>query len=261
MTSLFNNLYRRILYFRRELISYYCYYFKSEQTDQMRVVIFAQGRTGSTLLEDLISETGHFKKHGELLNEVRGEIISPIHFINGLPKRYPGQNFIFHVKIYQLTRDRKRPVDPAHFMNTLYRNGWKIIYLKRRNKVRHELSNVVASYRDSYHKFDKKREELSLEIDLNSFVRRVNNRFKFESQEENILQHLDFHEVVYEDDLEKQDNHQETVNNILDYLSLKRKLVSTRLQKVNTTPLHKLIKNYEEFEKRIIEEGWSKYLD
>lgn len=265
MKATFKKLYRRLLYLRREIIGYYCYYFKSAPADQMRVVIFAQGRTGSTLLEDLISKTGYFEKHGELFNKIRGEILFPLHFIRGLPKRTPDKNFIFHVKIYQLTRDRKRPVDPADFINALYQEGWKIIYLKRRNKVRHVLSNKVANARGASHKFDNEKdnekEELSLEIDLESFIRGVNGRDKFDEMEQRILQNVDYHEVVYEDDLENQENHQETINGILDYLSLERKQVSTRLRKVYNTPLNKLIKNYDQFEKRMIQEGWGEYLE
>lgn len=261
MLPTLKKLYQRFLYLRREIISYYCYYLKSVPTDQIRVVIFAQGRTGSTLLEDLISKTGYFEKHGELFNKIRGEILFPLHFILGLPTRNSNKNFIFHVKIYQLTYDRKHPVDPTYFINTLYKEGWKIIYLRRKNKVKHVLSNKVANARGASRKFDNKNEKLSLYIDIDSFIDEVKGRNKFDEREQKILQDVDYHEVVYEDDLENQENQQETVNRILDYLSMERKHVSTRLRKVNTVPLHKLIKNYDQFEKRIIQEGWGELLD
>ncbi len=117
--NLLNRLYRRILFFRREMISYYCYLFKKTPDSQIRVVIFAQGRTGSTLLEDLICSSGHFERNGELLNVNKGEILYPLPFILGLSRRKPNENFIFHVKIYQLKRDRRNPVDPAYFLNKL----------------------------------------------------------------------------------------------------------------------------------------------
>ena len=108
---------------------------KTKSPDQVRAVIFAQGRTGSTLLESLLCSTGHFFKNGELLNNDTGknEIIFPTQYIRGLSKWESDSNFIFHVKIYQLTRDRKRPVDPTTFMETLCKEGFKVIYLRRNN--------------------------------------------------------------------------------------------------------------------------------
>ena len=247
--------YRRVLYLRRELIAYYCYYFKRNNPDQVRVAIFAQGRTGSTLLESLICASGHFQKNGELLDTVRGEIFLPSHFIRGLSRRKPSENFIFHVKVYQLTRDRKRPVNPSIFLKTLRNDGWKIIYLKRRNKVKHTLSNVVAEHRGAYHKFEQKKEKLSLKIDIDKFVSRVEERYKFEELEKEILKDLDFLQITYEDNLEKNDVHQETINKILDYLSLERKNVSTDYKKVNVQPLNELISNYAEFEMRMEKKG------
>ena len=134
----------RVIHRVNEPINYFYNSAKSTTPDKVRVLIFGQGRSGSTLLEDLICSTGYFRKNGELLNTNKGEILHPVQFIRGLSKRKASENIIFHVKISQLTKDRKRPIDPAEFLNTLYNDGWKIIYLRRKNKVMHALSNVVA---------------------------------------------------------------------------------------------------------------------
>jgi len=254
-------MYKKMLFIRRELIAYYCHHFKQKNPEQVRVVIFAQGRTGSTVLENLISSTGYFQMNGELLDVNKSEVFFPVQFILGLPKRKQDENFIFHVKLYQLTRDRKRPVDPVHFLNTLYNDGWKIIYLKRRNKIKHVLSNMVANERGAYHKFDKKKEDLSLHINFEEFRKWVDQRLRFDQEEKKVLQDVDYHEVIYEEGLEKQETHQKTINEILDYLSLEKRNVSTRYKKVNTRPLEKLISNYDEFEKNVIKQGWGEFLE
>lgn len=261
MKNIIYKLKKKVLLLRRELIAYYCHYFKQKSENQVKVVIFAQGRTGSTLLEDLLSKAGDFQSYGELFHKSRGEILYPLHFIRGLPKRKPDVHFIFHVKIYQLTRDRKRPVDVSDFLETLYDEGWKIIFLRRRNKVKHVLSNYVLKARGTGHKYDNKQEIFRVQVDTKKFIPWVYQRIRFEEAEKKVLQHVGYHEVVYEDDLESQDKHQETVNNIFDYLSLERKEVSTRHKKVNTVPLDELIINYDQFEKRIIQEGWGEFLD
>ncbi|MEM6257241.1 MAG: hypothetical protein AAGI37_02875 [Planctomycetota bacterium] len=233
---------------------------KAIQSDKARMVIFGQGRSGSTLLESLVCSTGYFHKNGELLNVDRGEIRDPARYLRGLSKRKADENLVFHFKIYQLTRDRKRPIDPSGFLNGLYKDGWKIIYLLRRNKVRHALSNIVAESSDTYHKFDDKKANLSLRIDCNDLVKKVAERFEFEEGERGVLRGLPYHEVIYEDDLENSDAHQATINRILDFVSLKHRNVETKLRKANTQPLDALIANYDEFLECLREHGWEHFV-
>lgn len=250
-----------------EAISYLLNYTRPMPPNQLRVVIFAQSRTGSTLLESLLCSTGHFRPNGELLNTSKGEVLFPLTFLYGLLKWKPKNNFIFHVKITQLAKDRKRPVDPAFFLETLYKDGWKIIYLRRRNKVKHTLSWFVAKSRvvgfKSYiwHKFDDKREELNISIDCDKFSRMVEKRISRDAQEEKALAGIEYHKVVYEDDLEQPESQEKTVNRILDYLSLEHRKASTKYRKVNNQSPEELISNYEEFVECLSKQGWENFLD
>lgn len=243
-----------------EATSYFYNLTKSIPSNQVRLLIFGQGRTGSTLLESLICSTGYFHKNGELLNNDKGEILFPIHYIRGLSKYKASENFIFHLKIYQLTRDRRHPIDPAKFLNVLSSDGWKVIYLRRRNKVKHALSNFVAEHRNAAHKFDDELEKPRLLIDCDHLIARVNERFRFRDAERNALADIKYHEVIYEDGLEKPDSHQLTINKILDYVSLEHRMASTNHRKVNTQSLKDLIINYDEFVDCLIKRKWHKFL-
>ncbi len=133
--------------------SYFHNITKPLPSNQIRLLIFGQGRTGSTLLESLICSTGYFHINGELLRTDKGgEVLYPIQYIHGLAKQKAPENFIFHTKIYQLTKNRKHPINPTEFLQTLTNNGWKFIYLRRRNKVKHVLSKIVADHRGHFHK-------------------------------------------------------------------------------------------------------------
>ena len=244
----------------RELMAYASCYSRSRPAGQARVVIFAQGRTGSTLLESLLASSGHFRAHGELLNCSRGEVVSPLRYIRGLSKRQPG-NFIFHVKVYQLTRDRKRPIDPAAFIKTLHEEGWKILYLRRENKVKHVLSNIVAHARGRYHKQNDERERIQVAIDCGDFARGVRERLAFEEREREVLRDVPHHEVVYETDLERSDAQQRTADGVFDFLGLERRAVSTSHRKVNTTPVEELISNYDEVLRCLEENGWRGFVE
>ncbi len=245
----------------RVALSYLSYFVNSKPSGPVRLVIFARGRTGSTLLESLLCSTGHFRPHGELLRTNNGEVRYPIQFVYGLSKQTPNENFIFHVKIYQLTRNRRRPIDPAAFLNTLYNDGWKVIYLRRRNKARHVLSNLVRKHRGRAHKFNDDKEAIKLSVNCKQFVERVEERFRFDKAEEEVLANIKYHEVVYEEDLEKPHSHQKTVDRILDYVSLEKREAFTTHRKINTQSLEELIVNYDEFVDQLNKQGWLRFLD
>ena len=260
MIELIRKVGRPVKYRMKEAKVYLDNFTKPTPSDQVRLLIFGQGRTGSTLLESLICSTGHFSINGELLNTRKIEILYPIPYIYGLTKRAQSENFIFHVKVYQLTEDRKRPIDPAPFLERLFNEGWNIIYLRRKNKVKHALSNVVANHRGHFHKLHDGVERFNITVDLDYFVGQVNNRLRYEETERKALANIDYHEVVYEDDLEKADAHQLTVNKILDYLTLEQREAITKHRKVNTQPLDDLIINYDEFIDCVTKHGWQEFL-
>jgi hypothetical protein len=246
-----------------EIKTYYFHFRKSIPVETVRLVIFGQGRTGSTLLEDLLCSTGHFHANGELLSKLiaKTEIKFPYYYISGRSKKRHNENFIFHVKIYHLTRDRKAPVNPARFLEKLYKDGWKIVYLKRKNKILHRLSNELAKSTGQIFKYDDSNKKVQIQLDLDSFKKGVEDRFKFEKEEIKALANVDYHQVIYEDDLENSDSHQKTINSILDFVSLKRKPIITSLRKNNTHSLKDLIINYDEFYNLLKENGWVEFLN
>ena len=256
----------RLVHLSMEATSYFLNYIRPMPTNSVRVVIFAQGRTGSTLLESLLCSTGHFSQNGELLDTSKGEVLFPITFLRGLSKWRPKKNFISHVKITHLIKKRKRPVDPALFLETLYKNGWKIIYLRRRNKVKHTLSVYFARNRSSryllnaWHKFDDRPEELNISIDCEKFKRTTEKIIDHGANEQKALANIKYHEVIYEEDLEKAQSHQKTIDRILDYLSLEPRKAFTKHRKVNNQSPKELVSNYEEFAECMSSSGWGNFL-
>ncbi len=261
MRSLLKKSKKRFTHRFRVALGYLSYFVNSMPSGPVRLVIFGQGRTGSTLLESLLCSTGHFRPHGELLRTNNGEVRYPIQFVYGLSKQTPNENFIFHVKLYQLTRNRRHPIDPAAFLNTLYNDGWKVIYLRRRNKARHALSNLVREHRGLAHKLNDDKEAIKLFVNCKQFVEKVEVRFRNDKAEEEALANIKYHEVVYEEDLEKPHSHQKTVDRILDYVSLEKREAFTTHRKINTQSLEELIVNYDEFVDQLNKQGWLRFLD
>lgn len=256
---------KRLALFWLELKAYYSHFVKPKPASQVRAVIFAQGRTGSSLLEGLICSTGHFKERGELLGGYRNPFVScPYPYLSGLSRASPKENFIFHLKIYHLTRDRirrgEKPIDPGPFLKKLADDGWKIIYLRRKNTIRHMFSNFIVGQRGRYDKLDDAREHIKIEVNLELFEASVEQALEHQRAEIEALAGLDYHEVIYEENLENAARHRNTVNAILDFLSLEHRKVKTFLRRINVKSLEEQILNYGEFCDLLERRGWMKFL-
>lgn len=243
----------------REFRAYLAYYFLPEPKNQNKVLIYAQGRTGSTLLESLLSSNNSFLPHGELLTTAYIEPFFPMKLLLGTAKMDP-DNFICHVKIHHLTKDRKRPVNAAKFLKTLYQKDWKIVFLRRDNKARHVISNMVATRKGQYHQFSERKEAFSFEFDCAEFGRSIHLRFNRMKDEESAITGIDHLPIGYETHLEDSAKHQETANMIYDYVGMKRQTVKTQHKKINAVGLKELISNYDEFLNCLRENGWDHYL-
>ena len=245
----------------REVFVYLCYYVIPSMRKRNRVVIFAQSRTGSTVLEDLLASTGHFTPHGELFMTSYNEVNDPQRFIGGLVKLFPFKGFLFHLKVYHLAKDRQHKVGPAGFVEYLHQNGFKIIFLRRANVVKQVLSSQIARERGQYHKLSDQQIETKVYVDCDAFIKRMHNRFQWSKEELEIISHYPYVEVEYGVDLEDSGTHQATLNKILDFLSLERRSIQTKYRKVNTMTMRQCIVNHDEFAERIKSQGWGDMLD
>jgi LPS sulfotransferase NodH len=211
-----------------------------------RTLIFGQGRSGSTLLESLLSSTGHFVPQGEVFGRKGRKIIYPERYLRGHSSRWPERNFLCHVKIHHLVC-RQRPVEPQPFLQRLSDDGWSIIFLRRTDRVRQALSHLVAEVRGEYHKRDDQPERIAVHVKRDRLEALVKRAVDGEREEQEALADIDYHEVVYERDLEDASKHQQTIDGVLDFLMLPRRPVSTSLRKVIAQPLREVVLNYDEF--------------
>jgi len=217
---------------------------------QVRTLIFAQGRTGSTVLEDLIASCGDFASYGELLGSAGSGTFFPIRYIEGHARLRPNRHFITHVKHYHLTRDRTRtgrePIDPHAFLREMVERGYRVLFLRRENMLRHVVSNWVAQERGNYHKTSDRPENIVIRVDKERLRRAIRQKEEFAAEEQAAISGLPHKAIVYERDLENAANHQRTIDGVMDFLGLASRPVSTHLHRINNRPLQDLIVNYEE---------------
>jgi hypothetical protein len=226
---------------------------------QKRVLIFGLGRSGSTLLEDLLQSTGHFKAHGELFNPSEPIYDDPVQFYIDKATQCHNQHFISHIKVYEMASVIQSGMSKREFLDHLIEQGWQIVYLTRTNKIKHTLSSYRAHESSIFHT----NEILPIKnftIDCFKFKHSVGQFFKWESEEKQILNGLPYMKVEYELHLENQESHQSTINAILNYLELPLRTVSTKHKKVIRGELETIIANYAEFAEEMRTAGYGEYL-
>jgi LPS sulfotransferase NodH len=198
-----------------------------------RFVIFAQGRSGSTLLTDLLNSNPDVRCDDEILT-----------FHHRWPVRYAAAHTVGHrvgawgfkVKIYQLI-DAQR-TDPGEFLRRMHREGWLVIYLHRRNVVRQALSASIAKERGGhYHQTAGDRPIGPVVIDAADVVRRVRQREHFGELEAAALSDVPHLALTYEDDLARPEDHQRTADRIFDLAGVARSPVETVLERISSDPL------------------------
>ena len=257
----------RAAYRKQKLKNYALNLLRPLPKHQVRLLIFGQGRSGSTLLESLLASTGNFRLSGERLSPFyltryhQGEARFPVSYIHGFVKQHPTKILFFTSNPAICWRNAKSPSSPGQVLREFQRYGWQVVFLWRRNRVKHALSNLVRKHRGHSHKLDDAPERYRLRIDCDDFVKRVMEKFEAERIEREALRGIDFQEVVYEDHLERAAQHQPTIDRLLQAISLDPKTVTTEYRKVNTQSMADLIENYDEFCQRVIDQGWGHFLD
>lgn len=210
----------------------------------IRFLIFAQGRTGSTLLTSTLDTHPDITCKDEILGQPRA---FPIRFVENAARSSGARCFGFHVKIYQLT-SWQRVDDVPGWLAAMRGRGWKILYLRRENLLRHVVSNVFAEAAGAWHhrtgEASRRPERITLPVDR--LHGGIEGRRRNIAAERAALAGLDHLELVYERDLETAEAQAGTFARIQSYLGVDTVPLSPSLRKAVAKPLEDLVDNYDE---------------
>lgn len=208
-----------------------------------KFMIFAQGRTGSTLLTNTLNMHPNIRCDDEILIVPRA---FPLRFVENAARVAPTQGYGFHVKITQL-HAWQRLHDVAGFLESMERRGWSIIYLWRDNILRHVVSNIFAEAAGTYHMNggEQSRPDKVL-LPLPRLDREMKLRLQLRNAERASLQGRRFYELIYERDLQPFERQIETFMELQKVIGVPQVEVTPKLKKMVVAPLQDLIENYEE---------------
>jgi LPS sulfotransferase NodH len=220
-------------------------------------LVFAQGRTGSSLLVDLLRSHPDVRCDDEIL---RRRVRFPNAWVDAHRRAHRGWHYGFKVKIYQLTRDQG--LDPSAWLRAMHEQGWKLIHLRRRNSLRHALSNVVAQEMGRFvFRGEEKPKVPTVTVDVPMLLGTIRVREEQAELERAALDGLPHVEVCYEEDLRCAQGHQRTLDRLSDSLGLPRARAKTAVRRITEDDLKRIVANYDEVVAALESTPWVKYLD
>lgn len=231
----------------------------------VKFFIYTRGRTGSTVLTDLLNSHPDMLCDYEIfsISNTKSKIKYPLLYVNSCSKRATVKNkpvYGFKVKIEQLKNEHGYK-DIAGLLKMFYDNGWKIIYLKRENILSHSISGIISNKTNIFH---VRNGNNFLHEKINIDCRHLLDVMKYfddlGKQEEQSLKNVPHVNVSYETDLLDNSNHQKTADRIFDFLGINACPVNTGLKKIIPENLKNFIQNYEEMHEAVSSSEYSKYL-
>lgn len=212
-----------------------------------RFVIYGQGRSGSSVLLDLIGSHPDVHCESEIFNrKVAARLLWPGRYLRARADLSKRSVYGCKMKIYQMTDDQGIE-DPRQFMQDLHSEGWKIIHLVREDLFRKALSLVVAETRGQF--LDRRSDGGgvdSIAIDPVRLVQAMRERRSADEEELAALEGIPHVRVTYETDLLEAANHQAVSDRVLEFLALESARVETRYVRTSRGQVSDYVSNYPE---------------
>lgn len=192
-----------------------------------RFVIFGQGRSGSTLLVDLLDSHRDLYCDEELLHHT---MRWPEAYVDGKSLFSRARVYGYKVKPSQIVEQQGKEV--RTFIEAQVAQGWRVLHLQRSSVCRQTMSGLVARERQSYHRTDEQ-EKRSVVLPVDIFFDRLEGRLRYSEIEADALEGVEALVVNYDRDLARSDGHEATASRVFEWLELPPHRVESRLRRVS----------------------------
>ena len=211
---------------------------------EIRFAVYGQGRTGSRLLCDLLHSHPDVTCDREILIE---RAFSPRGVIEAYARLASTRAHGFKFKLYQLT-ERQRIADVSGFLRDLHADGWRLIYLSRRDVVRHALSSILRERTGVTHKFGAGKDGgfHKVRVAPDELRRWVDQKKARQVEERVALGDLPRLDIVYDDDLLGEEAQRRTTARVVEWLGLEPAELRADIRPNTPRRLRDLVENVDE---------------
>lgn len=216
-----------------------------------KFLIYTRGRTGSTVLTELLNCHPEIFCDVEIFNFLYSgsKVKYPALYIKSCSKRasmHGKSVYGFKVKIAQLRYEHEYD-NYDEVLRNLSEEGFKFVYLRRDNYFRHKLSNIISTQTKIFHlKNGDKNNHVKVQVDCDQLMEGIQYSETVNKTEAENLKGIDHITVTYEEDLIENSKHQETADKVFKYLGLNSVKVQTDLKRIVPENLKEIISNYDE---------------
>lgn len=230
----------------------------SKGRPQHKFMIFAQGRTGSTLLTSLLDSHPDILCDREIFYYPK---LFPYAYAERRARASGAAAYGFKVKIYQLPH--MFGVTAPQFLDRFEEMGYKIIYLQRKNIVLHSFSNEFAMETKAHHfKAGDKERNVRFAIPPDRFLRSCTFRLNVLQDELRNLEGRDYLNITYEDDLQPKAGTWDALSEkIIPFLGVTPGKLSTPIRKSVQKPPSAYLENVEALHDALIGTPFAEYAD
>ncbi|MEM1324448.1 MAG: hypothetical protein AAGI23_00760 [Bacteroidota bacterium] len=222
------------------------YAFSTKRQPEKKFVIFTSGRSGSTLLVDLLNSHPQLQCDDELLKR---RVAFPKSLIRTFEQQSQQPIYGFKLLSYQLMNVQTGIHDKRAFLDHLtQQEQYQLIHLARQNKAKQALSIIYAFYRGQWHNQSGSRQKQTAKFELSPdiYLFFLEELVILEQFEQQMLQDRDYLSLTYETDLGRPEYYETTMQCVADFLNIDNFQVETSLRKVTPSKLSDMITNQEE---------------
>lgn len=218
-----------------------------------RFLVFGRGRSGTTLLTNLLDEVPGVTCDGEVLHH---PVVHPLSHLRRLARSSTTPVWGCKLLTYQIL-EVNRVRRPLRLFQQLVDEGVRLLYL-RRNTFRMTISHCVAEETSSFINFKSDTKRVGgLELDPKKVLWHLKRCLLHLEYEREIVSHFDRLELTYEEDLADEQSHQNTIDGVCSFLGVGSVPITARTEKViGGAGLQ--VTNLEDIKQFVIEAGYEK---
>jgi hypothetical protein len=218
---------------------------------ETRFVIVANGRTGSTLLADLLRSHPAIQCEGEILNERRWR--GGCRPLGWLARSFPMPYLAWRAgralkPVYGFKLKTGGQVcDLGGTLHSLRRRGWRLICLSRRDALQQTFSWAVAQATGLWQRTaGGEAPPQRVVLDAASFLRDLQTCVDDRQALAGLLRPLPHLPLIYEDDLQRSDRWPATGARLCAFLGVASAPLTSRIAKTWERPYTEVVTNYAE---------------
>lgn len=231
-----------------------------------RFVLYTRGRSGGTLLIDLLAS------HPQIACEnygYRAELLAfhsffPFHYIEAKAALAKAETYGFKLKPTEISLVQRR--SSSAFLQNLHRRGWKIVHLRRQNLLRQSLSIQIATQTQVWHHFEgkqnaEKSKSEKVYIESKALMKYMAEAERIDAEEDDSLAVLPHLSLRYEADLLRTETQNATANRVFKFLGLPPHDAKTDFVRTGSDDIFKNVENADELRDFVLASPYAHFLD